>query len=78
MRMTLRNIERRPLRSALTTLGMAAALAIIVSGLFWRDALTYMIDVQFEAAQPADVVIALVEPQDARAAREVAGLPGSC
>ena len=76
MRMTLRNIERRPLRSAVTTLGMAAALAIIVSGLFWRDALTYMIDVQFEAAQPADVLIALVEPQDARAVREVAALPG--
>jgi putative ABC transport system permease protein len=76
LRMTLRNIERRPLRSALTTLGMAAALAIIVSGLFWRDALDYMIDVQFEAAQPADVLIALVEPQDARAGREVAALPG--
>ena len=76
MRMTLRNVERRPLRSALTTLGMAAALAIIVSGLFWRDALDYMIDVQFEAAQPADVLISLVEARDARAGREVAALPG--
>ena len=76
MRMTVRNMERRAGRALLTTLGIAAAMAIVISGMFWRDALEYMIDVQFEAAQRADAVIALVEPSDPAAAREVARLPG--
>ena len=44
MRMVIRNMERRPLRALLTTVGIAAAMAIIISGLFWRDALDYMIE----------------------------------
>ena len=69
-------MERRPLRALLTTAGMASAVAIIISGLFWRDALEYMIDVQFEAAQPGDAEIALVEPQASRSLHEVARMPG--
>lgn len=76
LRMTFRNIERRPWRSALTTLGLAGAMAIVISGLFWRDALDYMINVQFVLAQRADAEIALVEPQRARVLRDVARLPG--
>jgi len=76
MRMVIRNMERRPLRALLTTAGMASAMAIIVSGMFWRDALDYMIDVQFEAAQPGDAEIALVEPQASRSLHEVARMPG--
>ena len=76
MRMTLRNMERRPGRALLTTFGIAAAMAIIISGMFWRDAIDYMISVQFEAAQPADAEIALVEPQDVGAVREVARMRG--
>jgi putative ABC transport system permease protein len=76
MRMVIRNMERRPLRALLTTAGMASAVAIIISGLFWRDALEYMIEVQFEAAQPADAEIALVEPQAPRSRHEVARMPG--
>ena len=70
MRMTVRNMERRPVRALLTTFGIASAMAIIMSGMFWRDAIDYMIDVQFDAAQPADAEVVLVEPQDgARCAR---------
>jgi putative ABC transport system permease protein len=76
MRMVVRNMERRPLRALLTTCGIAAAMAIIISGMFWRDALDYMIDVQFEAAQRADAEIALVEPSDPAAQRELARMPG--
>ncbi len=76
MRMVIRNMERRPLRALLTTAGMAAAMAIIISGMFWRDALEYMIEVQFEAAQPGDAEIALVEPMSSRARHEIARMPG--
>ncbi len=76
MRMVIRNMERRPLRALLTTAGMAAAMAIIISGMFWRDALEYMIEVQFEAAQPGDAEIALVEPMSSQARHEIARMPG--
>ena len=76
MRMMIRNMERRLGRALLTALGMASAMAIIVSGMFWRDALDYMIDVQFEAAQPADAMISLAEPQRSGARHEIARMPG--
>ena len=76
MRMMFRNMERRPWRAALTTLGVAGAMAIVVSGLFWGDAIEYMIDVQFEAAQRADAEVALVEPMPSRALGEIAHMPG--
>jgi putative ABC transport system permease protein len=76
IKMTIRSIERRPLRALTTTAGIAGAMAVVISGLFWRDALDYMIAVQFEHAQRGDAQIALVEPTDAVALREVARMPG--
>jgi putative ABC transport system permease protein len=76
MRMTFRNMERRAGRALLTTLGIAAAMAIVICGMFWRDALDYMIDVQFIAAQRADAEIALTEVSDPGAAREIGRLSG--
>ena len=74
--MVVRQLERRPLRAASTLFGIAAALAIVVMGMFWRDALDYMITVQFETAQRADIEVALVEPAAARMRHEIAALPG--
>jgi putative ABC transport system permease protein len=76
MRMTLRTMERRPWRTLLTILGIASAMAIIVCGMFWRDALDYMINVQFEAAQRGDAEIVLVEAAAPRTGYEVARMPG--
>jgi putative ABC transport system permease protein len=76
MRMTMRTMERRPWRALLTTFGIASAMAIIISGMFWRDALDYMIGVQFEAAQRADADIVLVDALGPRAEHEVARMPG--
>jgi putative ABC transport system permease protein len=75
-RMTLRNLERRPWRALLTTLGIGSAMAIVIAGMFWRDALDEMIAVQFENAQRGDAEIALVEPQPAAVIADVARLPG--
>jgi putative ABC transport system permease protein len=76
MRMTIRTMERRPVRAVITTFGIASAMAIIISGVFWRDALDYMIGVHFEAAQRGDADVVLVEAQGVRAAREMARMPG--
>ena len=76
VRMILRNLERRPLRSLLAAAGVAASVALIVSGTFWWDAINYMVDVQFNAVERSDAVIALVEPRAEAARLEVGRLPG--
>jgi putative ABC transport system permease protein len=76
LRMILRNLERRPLRSALAASGVGAAVALIVSGTFWWDAINYMVEVQFNAAERSDAVITFTEPRSAGVRFEVARLPG--
>ena len=46
-RMILRQMERRPWRSALSVGGVAAAVAIVVMGNFFRDAIEHIVDTQF-------------------------------
>lgn len=76
LRMMLRNIERRPLRSALTTGGIAAAVAIVILGNFFRDAIDTIVDTQFNLGMRGDVVVWMVDAVDAGAGRELARLPG--
>jgi putative ABC transport system permease protein len=76
LRMMLRNLERRPLRSALTIGGVAAAVAIVVLGNFFRDAMDRIVDTQFTLAMRGDLVVWMTDAVDARAGRELARLPG--
>ncbi len=74
--MVLRRLIDRPLRTLLTIAGIALAVPIIVVTLFWQDALDFMIDVQFAAAERADLVVGFTTPVPSRAQREIAQLPG--
>ena len=47
LRMIMRNMERRPLRSTLSVAGVAAAVAIVIMGNFFRDAIEFIVDTQF-------------------------------
>jgi len=76
LRMILRNIERRPLRSALTTGGIAAAVAIVVMGNFFRDAIEVIVDANFNLAMRGDIAVWTTDPVDASAARALARIPG--
>lgn len=76
LRMIARNIERRPLRAMVTTGGIAAAVAIVIMGNFFRDAIEAIIHTQFDLALRGDVVVWNVETVDAAAARELARVPG--
>ncbi|MDP3708977.1 MAG: ABC transporter permease [Polaromonas sp.] len=76
LRMILRNIERRPLRSALTTGGIAAAVAIVVMGNFFRDAIEVIVDASFTLAMRGDIAVWTTDPVDASAARALARIPG--
>ena len=77
LRMILRNLERKPLRSSLAVLGVAAALAIVVVGNFVRDAIDVIVDVQFRQALRGDVTMWTLDATEDGAARELARLPAA-
>jgi putative ABC transport system permease protein len=76
LRMIIRNVQRKPLRAALTVGGMSLAVAILVLGDSSADSLTRMIDVQFHAAQREDVSVVLAQRRSLDAWRDVFALPG--
>ena len=76
LRMILRNMERRPLRTALSIGGVAASVAIVVLGNFFNDAIDYIVDAQFNVAMRSDVIVWMLEATDDSARHEVARLPG--
>ena len=75
LRMILRTMERRPLRTGLTIFGIAVSMAIIITGLFWRDAIAVLMDTQFRQVLRGDVSIALLEATPARIQHEITRLP---
>jgi putative ABC transport system permease protein len=75
-RMVLREVERRPLRLALSALGISMAVAILVTGRFSLDSIDYLMRVQFHEAWREDVSVTFSRPLSERAVREVEHLPG--
>jgi putative ABC transport system permease protein len=75
-RIVLRNLERQPVKSALSVLGIALSVAILVLSGLQEGAIGRMIDVQFRVAQRQDVMVAFNEPASQRAVHELAALPG--
>jgi putative ABC transport system permease protein len=76
MRMILRNMERRPLRTGLAIGGVAAAVAIVIMGNFVRDAIEVVVDTQLQVGLRGDVTVWLSEPLDNTVRHELARLPG--
>ena len=75
-RMILRNIQRRPGRTLLSVIGIAFAVAIMIVGSFFMDAMDEMMDIQFNVAQRQDITLSFVEPLSARALFALMRLPG--
>jgi putative ABC transport system permease protein len=76
LRMMVRNVERRPLRSALSVGGVAAAIAIVVMGNFFRDAMEVIVDTQFILSLRSDVTVWTPEAVDDVVRLQLARLPG--
>ena len=74
-RMVLRTMQRRPLRTGLTVFGIAVSMAIVITGLFWRDAIEVLMNTQFNRVLRGDVSISLIEATPARVAHDLARLP---
>jgi len=75
-RMVLREIGRRPLRTGLSALGIAMAVAIVVVARFSTDAMDYLIEEHFYRAWRENVTVTFTGPQPDRALRELLPLPG--
>jgi putative ABC transport system permease protein len=75
-RMVLRHIERRPLKSLLTSLGIAMACGIIMLSGFQQGAIDYMVKVQYGMSQHADLTAIFTEPSSARSLYSLRGLEG--
>ncbi len=75
-RMAVRNLGRRPARAFLGTLGIASAVAVLVTGAFFIDAIDYMVTVAFERALRADATVAFTDPVSRDALQELAHVPG--
>jgi putative ABC transport system permease protein len=75
-RMILRNLGRRPWRAALSCLGIAAAVALLVTGRFIEDAMTHITDVQFGRAQREDAIVSFTQALAPRALQDLVAIPG--
>ncbi len=76
LRMIVRNIARKPIKSTLSILGIAMAVSVMVLGNFSLDAMNYMMDFQFRKAQRQDLVVTFVEPATASVIYEMQQLDG--
>lgn len=76
LRMISRNLARRPVQSALSALGVASSVAILVIGLFMFDSVDLMMDMQFRQMQREDLTVTFIEPAPLRVARELGHLDG--
>ncbi len=74
--MVLRGITRWPVRSALSTLGMALATAVLVASSFFGDSLAKLIDQAFNQANRQDVTLVLAGPASDSATAGVSRMPG--
>ena len=75
-RMIARHIERRPLKSLLSIGGIASACGIVMVANFQKDAVTYMIDVQYAMSQSQDLTVSLTEPTSYHALYSLTGIEG--
>nr|WP_243435982.1 FtsX-like permease family protein [Acanthopleuribacter pedis] len=76
MQMIMRNMERAPLRTFLSCVGIAMATGLLVLGRVNVDALNSLIRVQFETIQREDMMVTFYEPNNYRAFYELQQLPG--
>ncbi len=74
--MILRSIVRWPVRSALTTLGLSLAAAVLVASSFFSDALDVLMQTTFDQANRQDATLMFSPDVRETALTAVANLPG--
>ena len=75
-RMVLRNVSRHPMRAAASIFGIAFAVAVLMVGFVFTEAIDHLILTQFWDAERQDVTVNFVEPRSASAKYELIRVPG--
>ena len=70
-RIIARNIERKPIRTFLSIVGIAVACSTMVSSGFFNDSIDFMVKVQYVFSQKEDMTISFVEPTSYKAIYEL-------
>jgi putative ABC transport system permease protein len=74
--MIVRQLERRPVKTAFSTIAIALAVAVLVIGNFFQDSIDYMMNAQFHWVQRYDMSVSMTDPVADRAVYELASMPG--
>jgi len=75
-RMVVRNIARHPVRAGASVFGISFAVAILMVGFVFTDAVERMLLTQFWEAERQDVTVSFVEPRGTEARLVLSRLPG--
>jgi putative ABC transport system permease protein len=75
-RMIVRHIARRPLKAAMTVLGISAASGILMMTNFQRDAIGWMVGVQYGLSSREDITVMFTDPTPRRALYSLQSLAG--
>jgi putative ABC transport system permease protein len=74
--MVVRQLERRPIKTAFSTVAISLAVAVLVIGNFFQDSIDYMMNAQFHWVQRYDMSVATTEIVADRALYELRSMPG--
>ncbi|HEU0012691.1 MAG TPA: FtsX-like permease family protein [Longimicrobium sp.] len=75
-RIIVRNLTRRPLRTAASVLGVGFSVSLVFIVLFFFDGFRYSFGLQFGHAQRQDLTVAFTAPRAPRVRHDLAHLPG--
>ncbi len=75
-RIIARNMERKPIRTFLSIVGIAVSCATMVSSGFFKDSVDFMVKAQYVFSQKEDMTISFIEPTSYRALYELKQTPG--
>lgn len=75
-RMIFRHVTRWPVRTALTSLGIAFAVATLIASLFFIDTARYVVSIVFFEAERQTLTVSFVEPRAAIVEEQIKRLPG--
>jgi putative ABC transport system permease protein len=75
-RIIARNMERKPIRTFLSIMGIAVACATMISSGFFKDSINFIVHVQFVLSQKEDMKVGFAEPTSRRAIYELKELEG--
>ena len=76
MQMILRQLERHPVKTALSVVAISLAAAVLVVGNFFEDSVNYMMDAQFQQVQRYDMSVVTTDLVGDRAIYELESMPG--